>query len=125
LHSIELVLTHAVRYGHPLPLITHESSTRDLRARAVLVERAKQILSASGAAFIAHVHEVETFSHVVGTVRVGADPRTAPLDEYCQFRGVENLYVVDGSFMPTSGGVNPSLTIAANALRVGAQIGQG
>jgi choline dehydrogenase-like flavoprotein len=67
-------------------------------------------------------YHVTTFSHVVGTVRMGPDPATAPLDENCRFRGLENLYVVDGSFMPTAGGVNPSLTIAANALRVGALV---
>jgi choline dehydrogenase-like flavoprotein len=55
----------------------------------------------------------------VGTVRMGSDERTAPLDRSCGFRGVEGLYVVDGSVMPTSAAVNPSLTIAANALRVG------
>jgi choline dehydrogenase-like flavoprotein len=53
---------------------------------------------------------------------MGEDPRTSALDEHCRFRGVEGLFVVDGSFMPTSGGVNPSLTIAANALRVGEAI---
>jgi choline dehydrogenase-like flavoprotein len=50
---------------------------------------------------------------------MGEDPQTSALDALCQFRGLENLHVVDGSFMPTSSGVNPSLTIAANALRVG------
>ena len=64
-------------------------------------------------------HFIRTFSHAAGTVRMGEDPRTAPLDEWCAFRGVENVSVVDASVMPTSGGVNPSLTIAANALRVG------
>ena len=48
---------------------------------------------------------------------MGADPRTSALDPECRFRGLENLYVVDGSVMPTSAAVNPSLTIAANALR--------
>ena len=68
------------------------------------------------------MHEVDTFSHAVGSVRMGPDPRTSALDENCRFRGVDNLYVVDGSFMPTSAAVNPSLTIAANALRVGAHL---
>ena len=40
------------------------------------------------------------------------------LDENCRVYGFENLFVTDASFMPTSGGTNPSLTIAANALRV-------
>jgi choline dehydrogenase-like flavoprotein len=50
---------------------------------------------------------------------MGEDPRSAPLDRAGRFRGVPGLYVTDGSALPTSGGVNPSLTIAANALRVG------
>jgi len=44
------------------------------------------------------------------------------LDPDCRFWALPNLYVVDGSFMPTSGGVNPSLTITANALRVAGRI---
>jgi choline dehydrogenase-like flavoprotein len=66
--------------------------------------------------------DVTTFSHAVGTVRMGDDERTAPLDPDCRFRGLENLWVTDGSVFPTSGGVNPSLTISANALRVGRAI---
>jgi len=65
------------------------------------------------------VRDIPTFSHAVGTVRMGSDPATAPLDEAGAFRGVDNLYVTDGSALPRSGGVNPSLTIAANALRTG------
>jgi choline dehydrogenase-like flavoprotein len=62
-------------------------------------------------------HTIGTYSHAVGTVRMGRDPRTSALDGYGRFRGLDNLFVLDGSFMPRSGGVNPSLTIAANALR--------
>lgn len=58
------------------------------------------------------------FAHPCGTLRFGDDPRTSVLDRDCRLHGVENLYVTDSSFMPTSNGVNPSLTIAANALRV-------
>ena len=50
---------------------------------------------------------------------MGTNPQTAPLDEHGRYRGLENLYVVDGSALPRSAGVNPSLTIAANALRIG------
>ncbi|MBO9397916.1 GMC family oxidoreductase [Shimia sp. R9_2] len=59
------------------------------------------------------------FGHPCGTLRFGDDPQTSVLDRNCAVHGVPNLWVVDASFMPTSMGVNPSLTIAANALRVG------
>jgi choline dehydrogenase-like flavoprotein len=48
---------------------------------------------------------------------MGADPAMSPLDEHGRFRGTRNLWVTDGSALPMSAGVNPSLTIAANALR--------
>lgn len=57
--------------------------------------------------------------HACGTCRFGNDAETSVLDADCRAHGIDNLYVVDGSFMPTSGGINPGLTIAANALRVG------
>ncbi|HSE96209.1 MAG TPA: GMC family oxidoreductase [Methylomirabilota bacterium] len=58
-------------------------------------------------------------AHQNGTVRFGRDPRTSALDPDCRAHEVDNLYVVDGSFFPSSGAVNPALTIMANALRVG------
>ena len=58
-------------------------------------------------------------AHQNGTIRFGRDPQTSALDVNCQAHDVDNLYVVDGSFFPSSGAVNPALTIMANALRVG------
>jgi choline dehydrogenase-like flavoprotein len=58
------------------------------------------------------------YGHSSGTCRAGYDPKTSVLNKECRSHSIENLYVADGSFMPTSGGTNPSLTIAANALRV-------
>jgi len=58
-------------------------------------------------------------AHQNGTVRFGHDPTTSALDVNCRAHEVDNLYVVDGSFFPSSGAVNPALTIMANALRVG------
>jgi choline dehydrogenase-like flavoprotein len=109
------------RFGLPQARVVHRYTPRDQQARASLVRRARQILRAAGARGTLKM-DVTTFSHAVGTVRMGTDPRESALDEGCRYRGVDNLYVVDGSFMPTSAGVNPSLTIAANALRVGEQI---
>ena len=53
-----------------------------------------------------------------GTCRFGKDPNTSVLDADCRSHAVKNLYVVDGSFLPTSGGVPVTLTIAANSFRV-------
>ena len=58
-------------------------------------------------------------AHQNGTVRFGNDPKTSALDRNCKAHDVDNLYVVDASIFPSSGAVNPALTIMANALRVG------
>ena len=58
-------------------------------------------------------------AHQNGTIRFGTDPETSALDPSCRAHDVENLYVVDASFFPSSGAVNPALTIMANAMRVG------
>ncbi len=57
--------------------------------------------------------------HQVGTCRFGDDPAASVLDLHCRTHDVDNLYVVDGSFFVSSAAVNPTLTIIANALRVG------
>ena len=58
-------------------------------------------------------------AHQAGTVRFGSDPATSVLDTDCKAHEVDNLYVVDTSFFPSIGAVNPALTAIANALRVG------
>jgi choline dehydrogenase-like flavoprotein len=58
-------------------------------------------------------------AHQNGTIRFGNDPATSALNRNCRAHEVDNLYVVDASFFPSSGAVNPALTIMANALRVG------
>jgi choline dehydrogenase-like flavoprotein len=103
-------------YGLPQLVIDHRYSARDRAASGALVRRARRVLAHTGALF-SYTHRVKTFSHAVGTLRMGLDPATSPLDEVCRFRNVANLWVTDGSALPMSAGVNPSLTIAANALR--------
>jgi choline dehydrogenase-like flavoprotein len=61
-------------------------------------------------------------AHQNGTIRFGHDAKTSALDPNCKAHQVDNLYVVDGSFFPSSAAVNPALTIMANALRVGDHI---
>ena len=63
-------------------------------------------------------------AHQNGTVRFGTDRRTSALNTDCRAHDVDNLYVVDGSFFPSSAAVNPALTIMANALRVARHLEQ-
>jgi choline dehydrogenase-like flavoprotein len=58
-------------------------------------------------------------AHQAGTCRFGTDPASSVLDLNCKAHELDNLYVVDASFMPSIGAVNPALTIMANAMRVG------
>ena len=115
-NCVDLDTATSDRFGLPRLRVTHGYSDRDLAAGHALTARARAILRRAGAWGFYH-HRIGTFSHAVGTVRMGTDPNTSPLDGDCRFRGLDNLWVVDGSVMPTSAGVNPSLTIAAIALR--------
>jgi choline dehydrogenase-like flavoprotein len=84
-----------------------------------LVERLRERLRAAGYPIVlSRPFDRRTPSHQCGTVRIGADAKTAPLDPFCRAWDCPNLFVVDASFLPTSAAVNPSLSIAAQALRV-------
>lgn len=104
-------------YGFQKIRVHHQYPDSDIKRNQILIQTAKKILSkAGGLGFM--VRKIDTFSHAVGTTVFGSNPSTSVLDLECKLHGTENVYVVDGGFMPTSAGVNPSLTIAANALRV-------
>jgi choline dehydrogenase-like flavoprotein len=63
-------------------------------------------------------------AHQSGTCRFGTDPATSVLDVNCRAHELDNLYVVDTSFFPSIGAVNPALTAMANAIRVGEHLAQ-
>ena len=63
-------------------------------------------------------HKTRNTTHQCGTLVFGRDPRTSVLDPFCRTHDVDNLFVVDASFFPSSAAVNPGLTIIAQALRV-------
>jgi len=111
-------------FGLPRVRVHHRYTERDMAARESLARLGTRILRRAGALYV-YRHDIETFSHAAGTVRMGHDPRTSALDRDCRYRGLDNLHVVDASFMPTCAAVNPSLTIAANALRVGERLAAG
>ena len=69
--------------------------------------------------FVGQLIPLAGVAHQNGTLRFGTDPTTSVLDTNCKVHDLDNLYVVDASFFPSSGAVNPALTVMANALRVG------
>ena len=91
----------------------------NVRAHAELVREARRMLRRLGFwIVVTHSHESRNTTHQCGTLCFGNDPRTSVLDSYCRAHDVENLFVVDASFFPSSAAVNPALTIIAQALRV-------
>jgi choline dehydrogenase-like flavoprotein len=97
----------------------------NVEAHARLVRRLATLLArVEGDGFDPEKHyraarmPIEVCSHQCGTLRFGDDPATSVLDRDCRAHGVDNLYAVDASCFPSSAGVNPTLTIVANALRV-------
>ncbi len=92
----------------------------NLLAHRRWVQKCKEILRATGYPLVlSSAFGTEVVSHQCGTVRFGSDPTTSALDPMCKAWDLDNLYVVDSSFFPSSAAVNPALTIAAQALRVG------
>jgi choline dehydrogenase-like flavoprotein len=88
---------------------------------ARLIEFRKQLAGVLKPYRFLSLHQAEKntmLAHACGTCRFGEDPVDSVLDPYNRAHGINNLYVVDSSFFPSSGGTNPALTIAANALRV-------
>lgn len=107
------------KYGLPVAAITIKRHPLDFKMTEFLVERGEEVLALLKPEKLERVGTAgETTILQGGTCRFGNDPATSVLDKDCRSHAVKNLYVVDGSFMPTSGGVPFTLTIAANAFRV-------
>lgn len=91
----------------------------NVAAHRQLVKEATRMLKRLGFwVVVRHSHGSQNTTHQCGTLVFGTDPATSVLDPYCRAHDVENLFVVDASFFPSSAAVNPGLTIAAQALRV-------
>ncbi|MCZ1075629.1 GMC family oxidoreductase [Rhodococcus sp. A5(2022)] len=104
--------------GIPAPKITYRVSDNSRRLLDFHIARATESLKTAGAYDIA-TESLMRYSgwHLLGTARMGNDPRTSVVDQYGRCHDVPNLYIVDGSVFVTSGGVNPTSTIVALALR--------
>jgi len=105
-----------MRFEYTYPVELRLRSRLFLKRLRAVLGREHRLLALSGSNNL-------DYGHVCGTIRFGDDPTTSVLDRNNRAHDLSNLYVVDASFFPSSGGTNLSLTIAANALRVGEAIG--
>ena len=90
----------------------------NLQAHEALVNETKKILRKLGFWIVmSHSHKAKNTTHQCGTLVFGTDPRESVLDPHCRTHDIDNLFVVDASFFPSSAAVNPGLTIVAQAIR--------
>jgi choline dehydrogenase-like flavoprotein len=111
------------KWGLPAAQFVIKQHELNYRASKEIVERGVEILKAMGGERVAIQNIGSIIEYVLaGTCRFGADPKSAVLDRDCRAYTAPNLFVTDGSFMPTIGGVPNTLTIEANGFRVGDRI---
>ncbi|MZE77558.1 GMC oxidoreductase [Streptomyces xinghaiensis] len=105
--------------GVPAVVIDYTTDPRDLRRLAYMTGKCERLLRQAGATAIQHEESgfAQGSCHLHGTCRAGDDPATSVVDGWGRVHSAPNVYVVDGSFMPYPGGLNPTLTIQAHALR--------
>lgn len=109
-------------YGQPLALTYYRHHDYDVALSKYALERIAQIMGDAGGEMRVNrpqTHANPGYGHNHGSLRAGKDRAQSVLDENCQSHQVEGLYCVDAAFMPTAGASNPSLTMIANAYRVG------
>lgn len=123
-NAVSLDPTHKDAWGLPALRFTYQDHPDDVAVVRFLQAKAREILEAAGAGrtWVLPV-EPSTFSvHLLGTCRMGADPRTSVVDRHHRTHDVPNLFVCDGSSFVTSGRGQPVCTIQALAYRAGDQI---
>ncbi len=104
--------------GVPAPRVSYRASDNSRRLLDFHVERARESLLEAGARSVDSLTLMRSAGwHLLGTARMGTDPATSVVDPWGRAHDVDNLYVVDGSVFVTAGGVNPTNTICALALR--------
>jgi choline dehydrogenase-like flavoprotein len=102
------------RFGLRIPKVTFGLHDND----KALIEFGKQtVINVMRAAGAEEVVQESRFAHLVGGARMGNDPRTSVVDKFCRTHDIDNLFVCDGSVLPTQGSANPGLTIHALAAR--------
>jgi choline dehydrogenase-like flavoprotein len=110
--------------GHPRLRIQYRMHASEIERRAAFLRQLKQVFEPFRKITLAAATSNENLGHACGTCRFGTDPKRSVLNPQNRAHEVDNLYVVDASFFPSSTGINPSLTIAANALRVASHVNE-
>ncbi len=113
-NSVSLHPTKKDRYGLPAPYVRFSLFENDRRMMRAGIEKARQVLNAAGAL---DTYAVPRYAHLVGTCRMSATPTEGVVDRWCRSWDVPNLFICDGSVLPTQGSSNPALTISALAAR--------
>ena len=108
------------QYGLPIARVTWSMCDNDQRLVDHAVDFMRRGLDGMGARNI--WNESDGTAHLMGTARMGSDPASSVVDADCRSWDIPNLWICDGSVFPTSGGVNPSLTIQAIACRTADRI---
>jgi len=107
------------KWNDPVAKVRIGNHAHDLEVGEYLAAKAEKLLEAMGAKNVSSsVSGYPPTNLMAGGCRFGNDPKTSVLNKYCQAHEVDNLYVTDGSFMPTGGSVPYTFTIYANAFRV-------
>jgi choline dehydrogenase-like flavoprotein len=108
--------------GLPRPRLTYALDDYVLAGSAAARRLADQVFTALGVSERRHVDELFGAGHIMGTTRMGADPRSSVTDSWGRCHDHRNLYIAGSSLFPTGGTANPTLTLAALALRTAAQL---
>ena len=113
-------------WGIPAIRVTYRDHPDDLATSKFLQDRAYEIMEAAGAKKLwrEEIGESSDAAHLLGTCRMGDDPKTSVVDKYHRTHDVPNLFLCDGSSFVTSGRGQPTMTIQALAFRAGDYIGQ-
>jgi choline dehydrogenase-like flavoprotein len=129
-NRVELRRDQLDRFGMPGTEVFYRPHPFDMNASKYAAAKAKEMLTIAGGAtednapdylkpFLRKKPTARQLYHCTGGARMGEDARESVVTPDCEVHGISNLFVVDGSVFPTGSGLNPTLTIQANALRIG------
>lgn len=113
-NGVELHPSERDQYGLPIPKITFALHDNDVKIKTMAMRVQEDLLRAAGGT---DVWSMERTAHLMGSCRMGNDPRNSVVDKNYRTHEIPNLFICDGSLFPSSSAVNPSLTIEALAAR--------